>query len=82
MIKNSYDKYRQLTYSNTAIYITDNTSMIVENCGKIVEYSDIYISLKAKRLNVCVWGKNLKVDDFDNATIRIKGTIQSVEFSR
>lgn len=82
MIKNFYDKSRKLMYLNTAIHITDDTSIIVENCGKIIEYSDIYISLKANNLKIYIWGKNLKVDDFDTDCIRINGLIHSVEFSR
>lgn len=82
MMKNIYDKSRQLAYYNTAIHINDDTSMVVENCGKIIEYSDIYISLKAGNLKIFIWGKNLKIDDFDTDCVRINGSIQSVEFSR
>ena len=82
MIKNIYNKGRELAYLNTAIHITDDTSVIVENCKKIIEYSDIYVSLKTKDLKIFIWGKNLKVDDFDSDHIRINGSIQSVEISR
>jgi sporulation protein YqfC len=69
-------------YSGTAIYLQGNTSMVVENCQKVVEYNDIYISLKAKGLKVYVWGKNLRMDSFGVDKVRIVGDIQSVEFSR
>lgn len=82
MFKNIYDRTKKFMFLNTAIHITDDTSMIVENCTKILEYSDIYIGLKCGNLKVFIWGKNLKVDDFDTDCIRINGSIQSVEFSR
>lgn len=69
-------------FLNTAIHINDDTSMIVENCGKILEYSDIHIAIKCGNLKVFIWGRNLKVDDFDTDCIRISGSIQSIEFSR
>lgn len=82
MMRNIYDKSRQLAYLNTAIHINDDKVIIVENCGKIIEYSDIYISLKTGSMKIFIWGKNLKIDDFDTDCIRINGSIQSVEFSR
>ncbi|MCC8069097.1 MAG: YabP/YqfC family sporulation protein [Ruminococcus sp.] len=82
MLRNIYDKSRQLAYLNTAIHINDDRNMIVENCGKIIEYSDIYIALKTGNLKIFVWGKGLKIDDFDTDCIKINGSIQSVEFSR
>ncbi|MGN1412555.1 MAG: YabP/YqfC family sporulation protein [Oscillospiraceae bacterium] len=82
MFKNIYDKSRKLLFLNTAIHLNDDTSMIVENCSKILEYSDIYISLKCGSLKIFIWGKGLKIDDFDTDCIRINGSIQSVEFSR
>ena len=82
MLKDIYDKSRQLAYLNTAIHLNDDRFMIVENCNKILDYSDIYISLNNFSLKIFVWGKDLKIDDFDTDCIRINGSIQSVQFSR
>jgi hypothetical protein len=81
LLKIIYDKSRKLMYLNTAIHITDDTTMLVENCNKILEYSDIYVGLKCGSLKVFIWGRGLQIDDFDTDSIRINGKIQSIEFS-
>lgn len=82
MFKDIYCKSKELIYCNTYVHIVDDTSVIVENCSKILEYNDIYVLLKANELKVAIWGKSLKVDVFDNDSIRVKGSIRSVEYSR
>ncbi len=84
-MKNSYNKtiskfLKEKTYSNTYINLTDNTDIEIENCKKILEYDDIHIRLRTSTLNLCIWGENLKISDYNTAGIIIRGNVSSIEF--
>ena len=60
--------------------MTDNTRLEIENCRRIIEYNDIYIRLRTSTLTMQVWGKDLKISDYNTDGIVIEGTFSSVEF--
>lgn len=67
-------------YLNTYMNMTDNTRLEIENCRRIIEYNDIYIRLRTSTLTMQVWGKDLKISDYNTDGIVIEGTFSSVEF--
>ena len=67
-------------YLNTYMNMTDNTRLEIENCRRIIEYNDIYIRLRTSTLTMQVWGKDLKISDYNADGIVIEGTFSSVEF--
>lgn len=74
LVKNS-------VFLNTQIVITNNQSMIIETCKKILEYNDICLKLITNTgLTVQIWGKKLYVSECKNDNIIVKGMIDSVEF--
>ncbi len=84
-LKEEYNKAvaricRKQLYLNTYMSITDNTRIEIENCKRIIEYNDIYISLKAATITLRIWGKNLKISDYNTDGIVVEGEFSSIEF--
>lgn len=77
---NVKDKAMRALYLNSMMHIDGNRRVEIENCKKIIEYNDICVRLKTNSCTVCVWGANLRVDDFCTGGIVINGKISSVEF--
>lgn len=72
---------RNSVFLNTQIVITNNQSMIIETCKRILEYNDICLKLLTNTgLTVQIWGKKLSMSECSNDDIIISGTIDSVEF--
>lgn len=67
-------------YLNSHINITDNTRLEIENCKKIMECNDVYIKLKTSSLMLTVYGKDLRISDYNRDGLIIKGVISSIEF--
>lgn len=57
-----------------------NREVVVEGCMGIWDYSDSYLKLKLQKGALILCGTSFDIISFENATIRIKGSISSVEF--
>lgn len=73
---------RSITMTNTNIQITDNSSVEIDNCRKIIEYNDIYVKIRASTVTIEVWGRNLSINDFNRPGIEINGVITNIELSK
>lgn len=67
-------------YINTFMALSDNTHMEIENCRKILEYNDIYVKIQTSTLTISIWGKNIRISDYNNDGIVVDGIFSSIEF--
>ena len=67
-------------YCNTYMSFMDNTHIEIENCKRILDYSDVYIRVKTSTLIVCIYGENLNISDYNTDGIIVDGKFSSVEF--
>lgn len=67
-------------YLNTYMNLTDNTHLEVENCKRILECSDVCVKLKTSTLTIAVWGRELRMSDYNTDGIIIDGWFESIEF--
>lgn len=67
-------------YYNTYMCLTDNNHMEIENCRRILDYTDIYIRLKTSTLTICIYGENLKISDYNTDGIIVAGKLHNIEF--
>lgn len=67
-------------YYNTYMCLTDNNHMEIENCRRILDYTDIYIRLKTSTLTICIYGENLKISDYNTDGIVVAGKLHNIEF--
>lgn len=71
---------KEKLYCNTYISITDNTHIEIENCKRILDYSDVYIRIKTSTLTICIYGENLNISDYNTDGIIVDGKFSSFEF--
>ena len=84
-IKSAYhsvvSKYvKKKLYINTYVNLTDNTHMEIENCKRILEYNDICVKLQTSTLTISIWGKDLRLSDYNRDGIIVDGKFTSIEF--
>ena len=67
-------------YFNTYMCLTDNTHIEIENCKRILDYSDVHIKLKTSTLTLCIYGENLNISDYNTDGIIVNGKFSNIEF--
>lgn len=77
-IKDSLHLSKDALLGMPIITIIGRYEVHIENFKAIIEYSDTFIKLKAKKGNVEVNGKNLIITYYNEEEIHIKGLIENV----
>ena len=80
MFRKIADMARDELYLSPQIHFDCDRELLVENCRRIEEYNDVFISLVSGRLNIHIWGSGLKAYDFRTSGLVIRGRISQVEF--
>lgn len=73
------DKAKEIFFLETGIHIAGNKELIIENCRRIEECSEIFMSLASNGLLVQIWGSNLRAFDFKTNGLIIRGKISQIE---
>ena len=66
--------------SNAYIKMCSNREILVEDAGKLVNYTDECVKVVQKKQVICINGRNLKIICLANNDIRVTGFICSVSF--
>ena len=80
MFRKLADKARDELYLSPQIHFDCDRELLIENCGRIEEYNDVYIRLVSGRLIIQIWGSGLKAYDMKTQGLTVKGRISQVEF--
>ncbi len=62
------------------IEMYSNKEIVVDGCMGVLEFSDTYIKIKLKKGNAVIYGNGLNINGFEEKTITVSGSLQSVEF--
>lgn len=62
------------------IKMCSNREILVEDAGKLVNYTDDCVKVVQKKQVICICGSNLKIICLANNDIRVTGFIASVSF--
>lgn len=73
------EKAREKFFMETGLHIAGNREIVIENCDRIEECSDMFMSLISKKLLVQVWGYDLRAFDFKTSGLVIRGKISQIE---
>ncbi len=65
-------------YLDTYLHIRSNQEVRVENCIRILEYNEVMVRLQTRDLIVEIWGTGLRVSDFSDSSVYVRGKISSV----
>ncbi|MDE5570093.1 MAG: YabP/YqfC family sporulation protein [Ruminococcus sp.] len=73
------EKARETFFLETGLHIAGNKEIAIENCDRIEECSDVFMSFVSKNLLVQIWGNNLRAFDFKTSGLIIRGRISQIE---
>ncbi len=73
------EKARETFFLETGLHIAGNKEIAIENCDRIEECSDVFMSLVSKNLLVQIWGNNLRAFDFKTSGLIIRGRISHID---
>ena len=65
-------------FLDTYLHMHRNEELRLENCRRILEYHDLRVRLQTKDFIIEIWGKNLRVYDYSDNSVIVKGEISSV----
>ncbi|MBQ2581724.1 MAG: YabP/YqfC family sporulation protein [Ruminococcus sp.] len=72
-------KAKDLACLGSYVSITDNKSVLIENCRQICECNDIMAKVCAGDYYIEIWGSQLEVSDYSLGSVMIYGTIDSIK---
>ena len=75
-------KVRDMDMLGSVVTIRDDTEVLVDNCRRITECSDVRCSLVSGNYTVEVWGSGLSASGFSNGSASVSGRVQSVALTR
>lgn len=70
---------RSWVYLETYLHLQGNHELRVENCMKILEYNEALVRLQTRDMTVEIWGMNLRVYDYNDSSVIVRGTVQSIQ---
>ena len=63
------------------LYVTGSTSAVVENYRSILFFSDTVLKIQGRNSRITVNGTKLSIEYYDREQLKVRGVIQSIEFS-
>lgn len=75
-------KLRNALFLNTNIVITDDKTVLVENCKHILECNDVMVKMISTDFQIEIWGSSLTISDYNTSCAIVHGKISSVNISQ
>ena len=72
-------KLKDLASLGSIVTVSDYRSVLIENCRQVCEISEIYAKVSTGDYYVEIWGKDLKMSDYTQDSVIIKGTVESIK---
>lgn len=70
--------FQSWVYLDTYLHLHANRELRVENCMKIMEYNDVLVRLRTRDMALEIWGTGLRVYDYNDSSVIVRGKIASV----
>ncbi|MBQ1171227.1 MAG: YabP/YqfC family sporulation protein [Lachnospiraceae bacterium] len=71
---------RELVFGECILTLHGNHEVFIENYKGILECNDEFIWISAKELRICIEGRMLCVDYYNNDEMKVIGTINQISF--
>lgn len=75
-----YEDFKKSINKHSDIQITDNRSIVLDGCRRVIEYNENCIRLELAAVAVSVVGMGLSMRNFSVGGIVIEGQIHSLTF--
>jgi sporulation protein YqfC len=82
MKKNWMKTVQSWVYLDTYLHLHGNEQLRVENCRRILEYNDVLVRVQTRDMTVEIWGSGLRVYDYNDSSIVVRGKISSVHLTQ
>ena len=79
MFEKLTDKARAALFMEAGLHIAGNREIVVENCRRIEECSEVYMLLLSGKLTIHIWGSELRAFDYNTGGLVIRGKISQIE---
>lgn len=79
MLNKLTEKARKALFLESGIHIAGNHELIIENCRRIEECSDVFMSFSSGGLLIQIWGNDLRAFDYNTGGLVIRGKISQIE---
>lgn len=73
------EKINETLFLETGLHIAGNREIALENCDRIEECSDVFMSIISRNLLVQIWGDGLRAFDYKTSGLIIRGRISQIE---
>lgn len=68
-------------YLDTYLHLHGNRRLRIENCRRIIEYNEVLVRLQTLDMIIEIWGKDLRVSDYNDSSVIVTGKISSVNLT-
>lgn len=72
---------QRLLFQDTYLYLRGGSELRVENCRRILEYNEVLVRLRTADMTVEVWGEGLRVFDYNEKSVLVRGKISSIRLA-
>ena len=74
-------KIRRYSFTESYVTVSGVDEVLLENVSDVFECNEIMVRVKAASNEIIVWGERLKVENYVNKSVVVRGKISSVELS-
>ena len=68
-------------YLDSYLHLHGNRQLRLENCRRVLECNELRVRLETRDLTVEIWGTGLRVFDYSDNSVLVRGKISSVQLS-
>ncbi|MDE5584242.1 MAG: YabP/YqfC family sporulation protein [Ruminococcus sp.] len=81
MFRKIADKALETFYLTPLIHMDGNKELMIENCKRIEECTEVFMRIISGNLAISIWGSSLRAYDFRKNSLLVSGRISQIEFS-
>ena len=68
-------------YLDSYLHLHGNRQLRLENCRRVLECNELRVRLETRDLTVEIWGTALRVFDYSDNSVLVRGKISTVQLS-
>jgi hypothetical protein len=80
-IANKYEQFKKKLKKHSAVQVTDNREILIDNCLEVNEYDDKAIIVTLPKTKMIIEGERLRMRNFNDYGVIITGLIYQLSFS-
>ena len=74
-------KIRRYSFTESYVTVSGINEVLLENVSDVYECNEIMVRVRAASNEIIVWGERLRIENYVNNSVVVRGKISSVELS-